>query len=476
MQSTPIRILQRNENFFRNRNLGAGTSYAIELRKSWRRDSTFKKRKLLEQTEVPDNAQIIELFYQFQTALMGNGTEELIKSLLQTIRYIVSNSNLLTYEMLVECRIIHNIVDTLLSENLEIIEETTWILCNIASGNTQSVDLLISLGVIEKLISLFQSGSETIIENSIWCLSNIAGDSESSSESILKSSFLHSLSELFNCPHLSNDTIIVAAWALGNISQKCTNLPLDSTRSILSLTNLILSKNISCTVYDCLRTICGISDKSEDHIQELINCGLSAYTLSSLCHSSEEVHLSGVRALGSMLAGTTTQCQILINLGVIEKLQLRICSSSPAVRKEVHWALANIAAGSISQVAHLVDHPIMIIAIAGLLDHDPATRVQASWICRNIAIRGCSDSILKIMELGGLRYLKHGLEDYCREVVANCLVMASALIRHCEKTGGRLREEVGRSGVCDSFEKAYFKISGMGSGELAYLLDKEGVL
>ena len=65
MQNTYLRVLQRNEDFFKYKLQAPFKSYAIELRKTNRKKHINKKRKVFYDTSNTDTINISQILLQF---------------------------------------------------------------------------------------------------------------------------------------------------------------------------------------------------------------------------------------------------------------------------------------------------------------------------------------------------------------------------------------------------------------------------
>ena len=436
MQNTYLRVLQRNEDFFKYKLQAPFKSYAIELRKTNRKKHINKKRKVFYDTSNTDTINISQILLQFNNELIDSHNINTLKEWLRNIRNIVCKYNSKNVFTLIEPDHLAFIIDTLEKTfDLDIIKESTLILCNFANGSTEIIEVLIELKIIERLMQLVDCKwgeileSADIIENVIWCLGNIAGDSDCSCNLVANSEFLPKLWEIFEKVKEAYGIQQITAWTLANLSRKGSLISLKNARILLQIIKIISVSACKDVQFDCIRAISWISYRKECFIELIIETGLIPYTLSLISNESEEIHSSAIRASGNLLSGNTAQTQILINLGVIERFQEKISSNCLITRKEVFWALGNIAAGSISQIAHLVDHPIMIIAFSGLFDHDYYIRSETSWILRNISIKGSINSISILLDLGLLKYLMHGLQDFVIDIKRNCAVVGISILK-----------------------------------------------
>lgn len=458
MQSADNRIFQRNQKFGNSRPYILNIKYAVDLRKDKRKEYVVKCRKSIDKNAENINiGNLLVDLLEYNVILSDNIEVDLLTEILENIRMFVCKHLYIPSYIILDSGILQKFVRIIRNQYPDkVIEETTWILCNLATGSTETVNSLIDLGFISILSELIDSNCQSIKENVIWCIGNIAGDSEYSANEIISSEFLLKLQKIFTLNHLSTDVTKISIWALANLSNKSTIISFNDVKIILKLTKdyLIEKKEL---VYEVLRILCGISSKSEDFIQILIDKSFGPFILNLIVHESEEISSLAIRAAGNILSGTSAQTQVLINLGVIEKLQVKIYSTSPAIRKEVYRGLSNITGGTSSQVATLLDHSIMNHCFSGLLDYNNLIRQEVSWMLRNIGVKGCPESIRKLGDLGVFKYLKHGLEDFDNIVSLNCAQLSLIFIKNEEVYKTNFTTDEHFSEFFETFEKFFYR-------------------
>lgn len=77
--------------------------------------------------------------------------------------------------------------------------EALWALTNLAAGSSEQTQLLIKHNAVPILVDLLKSNNREILEQTVWVLGNIAGDDVTARDSVLKAGALPLLLSWMNC-------------------------------------------------------------------------------------------------------------------------------------------------------------------------------------------------------------------------------------------------------------------------------------
>lgn len=95
-----------------------------------------------------------------------------------------------------------------------------------------------------------------------------------------------------------------------------------------------------------------LSDGNNDHIDKVIEAGVSRRLVELLLSPSAAVLVPALRTVGNIVTGNDMQTQIIINCGALPCLmQLLSQPHKKSIKKEACWTLSNITAGTKVRIA-----------------------------------------------------------------------------------------------------------------------------
>ena len=403
--------------------------FAVELRKKKRLDHLSQKRRKPLNSEI-DVKEIPKLLSQYNLILLSTNEFSAVLEVLRGIRILACLNNNPPISLLMHSQVIHNIFYTLSPMfPEEILEETTWILCNMAAGDTKIVENLIDLGIIEKILDLIDFHYSKVNEHIIWTIANIAGDSIYHKELIIDSNFITKIQPFISSNNFTYACGSILLYALENITKKSQNLPIDQTILIIN-TLLALNPKVDNDelLVSWIKTICGISFLSEAHNQVIIEKGIIKHVFDLVSYSDEKIYCICLRIIGNILSRSEVQTNLLLNFNLLDKLLLRTKDENSAIKREVYWGLSNIAGGTPKQVNKLVNHDILLQAIHDIIDSDESVRIEVSWILGNIAIKGIAGDVLMMVQKGILNSLRFGIRDENSVISKNYVKVCECLL------------------------------------------------
>jgi Armadillo/beta-catenin-like repeat len=454
MNITLDRLQVRNMNYLKQYPESQRTSYAIELRKKKRLSICAKKRQMSSTYPQIPLTSIPGILKAYNDILLTATQASEALQALKGLRNIFSMPILPSFDLIIQSQILSSVISFITPQSpIEILEECTWIVCNIASGPEEIVELLIQSGVIETSLDVLDLQYDNISENIIWMMGNIAGDSASHCQSVVDTQFLYRLYTEFNqLTEINYKVLSITLWTLANITKKLISLPIDRTNYILYILKLLHVELENEVLLDWVKALCGLTFKSDMHLQAIIEHGLLTSVLNLIGCELKPVQITAIRSVGNILAGDSGKTQILINLGVLDFLHPALKSSDQGVRKEAYWALSNITGGNAFQVGTVVDHPIVKDAIKGLDDINVEVRSEASWVISNIGVKGCYYHILSLADLGLLNYIKFSLKENNPTILKNTLRTLECVLAADKINKSELKKEVILSGCLEALE------------------------
>eukprot|EP00602_Paraphysomonas_sp_CaronLab_P002860 CAMPEP_0185028398 /NCGR_PEP_ID=MMETSP1103-20130426/14054_1 /TAXON_ID=36769 /ORGANISM="Paraphysomonas bandaiensis, Strain Caron Lab Isolate" /LENGTH=1026 /DNA_ID=CAMNT_0027562797 /DNA_START=160 /DNA_END=3237 /DNA_ORIENTATION=- len=336
---------------------------------------------------------------------------------------LVSNNNLLIQEILRR-----NWIPLLLSWLVEGAElplqiGALWALTNIAAGPPEHTHTLIRHGSIPILLGLLTSDNDEILEQSVWVLGNIAGEGVSSRDAILAAGTVNPLVECLSEHPNSQPLMKIGAWALSNI---CDGQP----RRLVDISNLapLLATMLHQTDPEVLSHTCWalshLCDGPPTHLRTMLNSmpTLCARLVELLSHRSWKIVKPALRTIGNIVCAEddVDYTEIVTEAGAVQSLCGLVSHSNRDIQKEACWTLSNIAAGTVCQIQRVIDSGIMsqIVEIARAPDTDHEVRSEASWVVLNASSCGSDKQIEQLIETGSVGVLNDMLSDSSMRLMA----------------------------------------------------------
>ena len=123
--------------------------------------------------------------------------------------------------------------------------EALWALTNIAAGTSEHAHVLIKNGAVPTLVSLLDSTNDEVLEQSVWVLGNLAGESTAARDAVLNAGALVPLIRRMN-DKTKLSLLRIATWTLSNL---CDGQPRPLFEINLVLPTLSKVTTAFCSVF-----------------------------------------------------------------------------------------------------------------------------------------------------------------------------------------------------------------------------------
>lgn len=243
----------------------------IELRKSKREDSLSKRRNIVATNDSASSLSLADDFSEpKETARDGACGQEHVAPLMSSdydailgacvgLRRILSKERNPPIQDVVNLNVVPRLVELLSGNGIpadcprevaeKIIFESAWALTNIASGESQHTMVVVQANAVPIFIQSMLSTNKDIREQSVWALGNIAGDSPALRDYVLQCNVMMNLLQVImeeasnprpNLPLLRN-----AVWTVSNL---CRNKPPPAWDQVCHLFPVL---HLDCRLYSC---------------------------------------------------------------------------------------------------------------------------------------------------------------------------------------------------------------------------------
>ncbi|CAH0517579.1 unnamed protein product [Peronospora belbahrii] len=293
--------------------------------------------------------------------------------------------------------------------------EALWALTNIAAGATDNTSVLLQNGVVPTLVSLLDSSNEEVLEQSVWVLGNLAGEGAATRDLVLSAGALTPL--VNNLKETSWDRLSLLRILTWTISNLCDGQP----RPVLDIGLILpyLAKMLTSTDTEILSHVCWafshLCDGPSTHIQAVVDSDVCFRLVELLSHSSWRVTKPALRAIGNIVCAEDDHdyTQHIIECGAVPSLRRLIAHSNREIQKEACWTLSNIAAGTVDQIQCVLDSGCIpsLMGLAASDTTDAEVKSEACWVVLNATSCGSDSQIEYLVNQGCIQILGNLLEE-----------------------------------------------------------------
>jgi hypothetical protein len=293
-----------------------------------------------------------------------------------------------------QSKIVPSIIEMVYSRSIDFALEVVWILCNIASGNSESVKYLIEIEVLDFFNKVFDidNNSFSLRDTITWAVGNIAGDSIYYRDLVLKSYiYVKIIAYSSILPIQKENEYRNLVWSLGNLAR---GKPRPSNEILITLFPIfqraILQSTDNFILIDALLGFCYISEKINGPIfySEYILKKIIIILNSNTFACAVQV----LKLLGNYISCTEDTYTIFKRSGILNDL---ICSLSrflqnpnKPIKKKVFFILSNLCGENNEIVSIMINLGIyeILYNMIGTVDKDISDEIiwvigKTAFIC-----------------------------------------------------------------------------------------------
>lgn len=314
----------------------------------------------------------------------------------------------------------------------DLVVESAWCLCNIASGGDDITEILVKSGAIEAFMSLLNTSNPLILEHSIWGIGNLIADYIETRDIFLGKRLILVFSTLTEAYNESYSKVYpIIAWTCSNIMRKKPMPPYSACHSICNiLTRISAFPDSFLFAEDLLSAISNITNHDDIMISLIIDSRLLFdMVMGHLINKDVGLLKLALRSAGNIVTGNIHHTEFMLDKGFLDLLHPLISHAESTVRKEAFWSLSNIAASSIKHVEMLVNHNVMDVAPLGLVDIAEIVVREASFLFTNLCRASNDRMVLKLVYQNHiLDYLSSAFSSQYPDVVINLLSLSNDIL------------------------------------------------
>merc|ERR1719428_1652455 len=296
------------------------------------------------------------------------------------------------------------------SDNAKLTFEASWVLTNIASGESHQTQAVVDAGAVPAFLEILRTGDIETKEQVVWAMANIAGDSAKLRDLCLQAgtmdAFLACLVQYENRPEMMKN----ATWGISNLCRGKPRPAIEYMAKAVQYLFRLLQVNEPEVLTDSLWALSYIADGDEQQINLLLESGVIATVVQAMGTESDDYRTPAIRVVGNIATGSHQQTQVILACGALNHLPQFLHAKKSNLVKEACWLLSNVTAGTPDQIQAVIDAGLLsrIIEICnGGGSH--LIRKEAFWTIANLAVGGRPDQIQAAVDLGLIGALVEGL-------------------------------------------------------------------
>merc|ERR1712087_158498 len=263
-------------------------------------------------------------------------------------------------------------------QDMAVLEQSIWILGNIAGDGTAARDICLRKGVLSQLIWVHQQLSTDHAH------SHAHAHAHGGSHTQLSVSFRRNL-----------------VWTISNLVRGKPQPLWCSVSSVIPLILLYLDSSDIEVLTDTCWALSYLSDGCNEHIQSILDLSrrqhvdISAYLVTFLERQSMNVLVPALRTCGNIVSGSDHQTQQIIDRGLLTKLRRLLLHDNHSVKKEAIWTVSNITAGNPAQIQCVIEHQLIEPLVAILTDYhaDHDLVKECIWAISNATTGGTLEQL-----------------------------------------------------------------------------------
>ena len=272
------------------------------------------------------------------------------------------------------------------------------ILSVIASENSKSV---MDSGALPVFVSLLSS-SDDLCSAAVFGLGNLAADHRAE---VLSSGVIQPLLELLKPGSKSLSIQRSASWLLSNLCRGAHDQEF-CLQSFDTLSLLLSNPDEEILVESCWALV----SLTNEHIESVVEANFCPRLCELLNHSSEEVVIPALRAVGN-IATSSEHIQVLLDNNVLPTLLYLLSHERKLIQTEACWVISSVTSGN--QIQSVVDNANILPKLIQLMSRragDLTLCMEATYAIVNIAREGNATQVNELMRLGSVRPLVQSLD------------------------------------------------------------------
>jgi hypothetical protein len=296
------------------------------------------------------------------------------------------------------------------SDNAKLQFEASWVLTNIASGESHQTQAVVDAGGLPAFLEILRTGDVETKEQVVWAMANIAGDSAKLRNHCLQAGTMDAFLGCLVQYEGRTEMLKHATWGISNLLRGKPKPHPEYIQKAMPYLCRLLGCSEPDVLTDALWALSYIADGDENQINILLESGVVGTVVQALGCGNDEYGTPAIRVVGNIATGSHQQTQVVLSCGALTHLPYFLHAKKSNLVKEACWLLSNVTAGTPDQIQAVMDAGLLskVLEICGG-GSTHLIRKEAFWTVANLAVGGRPDQIHVAVDLGLIKALVEGL-------------------------------------------------------------------
>lgn len=297
----------------------------------------------------------------------------------------------------VEANILPSLLEMSCTRPEKFIHEVSWMICNIAAGDSNCVKYLLRINVLDFLNRHFNLASSEMKDQIFWTLGNIAADGKQCQSAIFLSPIFHKVLKHIETLTKPADKNLV--WAVSNLSHITPDPEFPYTPL---LENFFIKTLIESTNQEILIDACWglfyITESSK--FASIYTNKILKRIIELMTHFCISLSYSSTRIIGNIVMKTKHSWVVLKELGIVDVICALLDHNMKNVKKEALGILSNLCSEGSDVVSFVRSKGVYEKLLGKLACEEQDIKCEIIWTIANSVHCALTDDVNYIFDIG----------------------------------------------------------------------------
>lgn len=297
----------------------------------------------------------------------------------------------------VEANILPSLLEMSCTRPEKFTHEVSWMICNIAAGDSNCVKYLLRINVLDFLNRHFNLASSEMKDQIFWTLGNIAADGKQCQSAIFLSPIFHKVLKHIETLTKPADKNLV--WAVSNLSHITPDPEFPYTPL---LENFFIKTLIESTNQEILIDACWglfyITESSK--FASIYTNKILKRIIELMTHFCISLSYSSTRIIGNIVMKTKHSWVVLKELGIVDVICALLDHNMKNVKKEALGILSNLCSEGSDVVSFVRSKGVYEKLLGKLACEEQDIKCEIIWTIANSVHCALTDDVNYIFDIG----------------------------------------------------------------------------